>query len=120
MISIFVKHYLNSRAVDYFNNIWFPAVEEAISSQQGFISIETFIEHDNSACMNIKLKFSSAEALDLWVQQAIHDDLVHRLDDYRISAWAVATVEHSETDLISENDLQWTNIELPYNEKNGV
>ncbi len=114
VLSIFVKHYLNPEGINYLTNKWFPAVEEAIKKQDGFISINYNKDTVDLECVNIKLMFKDREALEKWVKTPVHDDLVDRLDPYRVRDWHVATLEISSEDKLDMSKLPWETV-IPRN-----
>lgn len=102
---VYVRHFLNKEGIEYFSYSWFPRVNEAISTQYGFISIASSTDKNNPTCINIILKFKDDATLQAWVNTKIHGELIDLLDPYRVSDWLWAAVEiHNENDL---HDITW-------------
>lgn len=109
MHCVFVKHYLTQSGVDFFNKTWFPAVQEAIQSQLGFIKIIAVPDLKISGLMHITLYFDHQKNLLAWAETERHDELVDNLDDYRVRAWefAVADVEDENEAVRCFETIDW-------------
>ena len=93
MITVYVKHYLNEVGATYFDQTWFPYVEERIAKQDGFLLVETSRDLFDPGCRNITVKFVSRETLDLWIAHADHQSVLGDLDPFRIKPWHYSVVE---------------------------
>ena len=104
-VTVYVRHYLTSAGINYFQQEWFPWVYSIISQQKGFI----FITHKFSGlCANICLQFEDEATFDAWLLHPSHDCLVDALDDYRDrDYWEVVRTSDEQADL---SQLEWINI----------
>lgn len=84
MITVYVKHYLNTSGQEYFNTEWYPYIQSIIQNQPGFISINSSQNKTNLECINITVKFTNAEMLYNWAKKDIHQEIVNNLDPYRV------------------------------------
>ncbi|HSX26234.1 MAG TPA: alpha/beta hydrolase [Chlamydiales bacterium] len=80
-VVVYVRHYLSSEGVDYFERCWFPLVRAIISQQEGFLSIEH--EGTEGDCVSLVLRFEDEATFGRWVVYPGHDDLVNALDPFR-------------------------------------
>ena len=85
MITVYVKHYLNQAGREYFQTKWFPYVKDLITKQDGFIDISTKPDDIDKTCINITVKFSSLDTLNIWVDNDLHQEIINDLDPYRVS-----------------------------------
>lgn len=104
-VTVYVRHYLTSAGISYFQKEWFPWVHSLISKQKGFI----FISHKIvGQCANIVLQFKDKVTFEGWLAQPNHDCLVDALDDYRDrNYWEVIRTNDEHVDL---SQLEWTKI----------
>lgn len=83
MIFVYVKHFLSEKGRIYFDNKWYPYVNERIRRQEGFVSIETSRESSCENCINITVIFEDQEKLMTWVKHQDHQMVINDLDIYR-------------------------------------
>ena len=110
LLAIFIKHYLNNEGIAYFVSQWFPAIQEKICKQDGFLSICYHQDATDIDCVNIKLLFTNHETLQKWAQTQDHDNLVDCLDPYRVRDWQVATLEMNTQSEVDTSTLAWETI----------
>lgn len=93
----------------FFDQQWFPAVQEAIKVQPGFIDIIEKKDSQNSKLVHIMLRFKNQATLLAWAATQRHDELVNNLDTYRVQQWEFATTDVSDGVYIddSSNVLKW-------------
>ncbi|EKD92384.1 MAG: hypothetical protein ACD_29C00032G0003 [uncultured bacterium] len=110
MVIVYVKHFLNSEGLKYFNDAWFPdAVYKEISRQPGFIAATKSIDEKNG-CGHVTVKFQDEETLTAWIKKPEHD-VVDLLDPYRTQAyWKAARTSDEKIDQNS-TALTWKQIE---------
>ena len=110
MYTVFVKHFLNADGMHYFDKIWYPEVALAISKQPGFISINTEKDKIDSECVHIKLRFKDQATLISWGTTKLHDELVDRLDGYRLRDWELATKDSTDENKNDLAELKWEQV----------
>lgn len=80
-VTVYVKHYLNSKGIQYFEQCWFPLLYAIISQQEGFLLLRH--EGTENDCVKILLTFQNEHTFSNWIAYAGHDDFVNALDPYR-------------------------------------
>lgn len=109
MIFVYVKHYLNSEGIRYFDEIWFPHVESIIQQQEGYLGIETTKQPDDPECVNITVKFADHETLDAWIAYPEHQEVIDDLDKYRTRPWHWFRTENKYA---PKNIAEWNEVPL--------
>ncbi len=115
MISVYVKHFLNKDGRVFFDDKWYPYVNERIRKQEGFVSIEASRDSFCKNCINILVVFENQEKLMAWVNHPDHQTVINDLDIYRIQGqrWYVSdgSVPVPDSELWDEAPMPLSSVE---------
>lgn len=95
MIVVQVEHFLNKPGQAYFPT-WLSEVAAVLSGFAGFVSIRQLRRVDDPAACHLLLEFRSLPELRAWSKSQAHDDLIGRLEPYRLKKQVSQVFEAGE------------------------
>jgi antibiotic biosynthesis monooxygenase (ABM) superfamily enzyme len=83
VIVVHVEHFLNAEGVDYFPQ-WILEARQVLGRFDGFRSIRQLEWVDDPQSCHLWLEFDDLDLLRRWSASEAHDELIDRLEAYRI------------------------------------
>ena len=83
MIIVHIQHFLNSEGQNYFPK-WLEAVANILRQFEGFVSLQQLSNLSDGSECHLLLEFESLELLDKWSSSDTHNELVSKLDPFKI------------------------------------
>ena len=96
MLMSHVKHFLNPEGIEYFP-IWFKEGSIITAQQKGFISLKYAFDQDDPSCVNIWVEFESPEDIKNWSATSLHQEIIAKLNPYKIKSYTAIRYKIEET-----------------------
>lgn len=114
-VAIYVKHYVTSEGLEFLDKNWMPRVHAVMSIQEGFISLSSSQDINDSACYNIELQFDNADTMNKWTGTIAHAQLIEELNTRKNcrdrNYWHWARVEtNGQSKITQPVEISWNKV----------